>query len=285
MLYTVSDLRPDRSRPSDRALVWRPAWRWRSAAAAALVTGGASGLGEATARLLAERGARVTVVDLDEQRGQKVADELGGAFTRADVRNEAEVIAAVEAARALGPLRVLVNCAGLSIPARTIGRDGEYASAHDLDAFTFLIGVNLIGTFNCVRLAATAMSRVEPDADGQRGAILNTASVAAFDGQIGQAAYSASKGGIVGMTLPLARDLAVVGIRVNTIAPGLIDTPIYDAAPDPEEFKERLRRDTLFPTRLGRADEFASLALELLTNSYMNAEVVRLDAGARLQPK
>jgi NAD(P)-dependent dehydrogenase (short-subunit alcohol dehydrogenase family) len=253
--------------------------------AAALVTGGASGLGEATARLLAERGAKVAVLDLDEQRGQKVADELGGIFARADVRDEAQVIAAVDAASALGPLRVLVNCAGLSIPARTIGRDGEYGSAHDLDTFTFLIGVNLIGTFNCARLAATAMSRLDPDADGQRGAILNTASVAAFDGQIGQAAYSASKGGIVGMTLPLARDLAVVGIRVNAIAPGLIDTPIYDSAPDPAEFKDRLRRDTLFPARLGRAEEFASLALELLTNSYMNAEVVRLDAGARLQPK
>ena len=201
--------------------------------AAALVTGGASGLGEATARLLAERGARVAILDLDEQRGRKVADEVGGIFARADVRDTAQVIAAVDAAGTLGPLRVLVNCAGLSIPARTIGRDGEYASAHDLDAFTFLIGVNLIGTFNCARLAATAMSRLEPDADGQRGAILNTASVAAFDGQIGQAAYSASKGGIVGMTLPLARDLAVVGIRVNTIAPGLIDTPIYDAVARP----------------------------------------------------
>ena len=145
--------------------------------------------------------------------------------------------------------------------------------------------MNLVGTFNCARIAATAMSRLEPGADGERGAILNTASVAAFDGQIGQVAYSASKGGIVGLTLPLARDLAVVGIRVNTIAPGLIDTPIYDTAPDPEAFKDRLKRDVLFPDRLGRADEFASLALELLTNTYMNAEVVRLDAGARLQPK
>ena len=163
--------------------------------------------------------------------------------------------------------------------------DGEYDSAHALDAWQFVIGINLIGTFNCCRLAATAMSRTEPDADGARGAILNTASVAAFDGQIGQTAYSASKGGIVGMTLPLARDLSVVGIRVNTIAPGLIDTPIYDNAPDPAEFKERLKRDVLFPDRLGTAPEFASLALELLTNPYMNAEVVRIDAGARLQPK
>jgi NAD(P)-dependent dehydrogenase (short-subunit alcohol dehydrogenase family) len=252
---------------------------------AALVTGGASGLGEATARLLATRGARVLVVDLDEGRGSAVAEEIGGAFAKADVRDEAQVVAAVDAAVALGPLRVLVNCAGISIPSRTIGRDGEYASAHDLELFQFVVGVNLIGTFNCVRLAATAMSRVEPGADGERGAILNTASIAAFDGQIGQAAYSASKGGIVGLTLPLARDLAVVGIRVNTIAPGMIDTPIYDASPDPDELKERLRRDVLFPPRLGRADDFARLALELLTNPYMNAEVVRLDAGARLQPK
>ena len=253
--------------------------------AAALVTGGASGLGEATARLLAARGARVVVLDLDEERGPTVAEEIGGLFSLADVRDEAAVIAAVDAAAGLGPLRVLVNCAGISIPARRIGRDGEYASAHDLGAFQFVVGVNLIGTFNCARLAATAMGRTEPDADGQRGAILNTASVAAFDGQIGQTAYSASKGGIVGLTLPLARDLAVVGIRVNTIAPGLIDTPIYDRAPDPAAFKERLRQDVLFPHRLGTADEFASLALELLTNPYMNAEVVRLDGGARLQPK
>ncbi len=253
--------------------------------AAALVTGGASGLGEATARLLAERGARVTVLDLDEERGRRVADEIGGLYARADVRDETEVIAAVDAAAGLGPLRALVNCAGVSIPARTIGRDGEYASALGLDAFQFTIGVNLVGTFNCARIAATAMSRVDLDAHGERGAILNTASVAAFDGQIGQVAYSASKGGIVGLTLPLARDLAVVGIRVNTIAPGLIDTPIYDNAPDPGAFKDRLKRDVLFPDRLGRTDEFASLALELLTNTYMNAEVVRLDAGARLQPK
>ena len=253
--------------------------------AVALVTGGASGLGEATARLLAARGARVAILDLDEERGPMVAEEIGGLFARADVRDEAEVITAVDAAAGLGPLRILVNCAGISIPARTIGRDGEYASAHDLGAFQFIVGVNLIGSFNCARLAATAMSRTEPDADGQRGAILNTSSIAAFDGQIGQTAYSASKGGIAGMTLPLARDLAVVGIRVNTIAPGMIDTPIYDSAPDPEALKERLEQDILVPHRLGTAEEFASLALELLTNPYMNAEVVRLDGGARLQPK
>jgi NAD(P)-dependent dehydrogenase (short-subunit alcohol dehydrogenase family) len=252
---------------------------------AALVTGGASGLGEATARLLAERGAKVAVVDLQEERGTRVAEEIGGVFCRTDVRDPEQVIAAVDAASSLGRLRVLVNCAGVSIPQRAIGRDGEYASAHDLDMFQFVVGVNLVGSFNVARLAATAMSRNDPDEGGQRGAIVNTASIAASDGQIGQCAYSASKGGIVGMTLPLARDLAIVGIRVNTIAPGLIDTPIYDGAQDPEEFKERLKRDVLSPPRLGRPGEFARLALELLTNPYMNAEVVRIDAGARLQPR
>jgi NAD(P)-dependent dehydrogenase (short-subunit alcohol dehydrogenase family) len=253
--------------------------------AAAIVTGGGSGLGESTARLLARHGARVVVLDLDGTRGTKVAGEIGGVFAQADVRSEEQVVAAVESACALGPLRILVNCAGISIPARTIGRDGAYDSAHGLQGFELVVGVNLIGTFNCTRLAATAMSRTEPDAGGERGSILNTASIAAFDGQIGQAAYSASKGGIVGMTLPLARDLAVVGIRVNTIAPGLVDTPIYDNAPDPAAFKEKLRRDVLFPERLGQAHEYASMALEVLTNPYMNAAVVRLDAGARLQPR
>jgi NAD(P)-dependent dehydrogenase (short-subunit alcohol dehydrogenase family) len=251
--------------------------------AAALVTGGASGLGEATSRLLAERGARVTVVDLDEPRGQKVAGELDGAFVRADVRNEAEVIAAVDAATALGPLRVLVNCAGLSIPARTIGRDGEYASAHDLDAFTFLIGVNLIGTFNCVRLAATAMSRLEPDADGQRGAILNTASVAAFDGQIGQAAYSASKGGIVGMTLPIARDLARNGIRNMTIAPGIFGTPMMFGMP--QEVQDSLAASVPFPSRLGTPQDYAKLAKHIIENDMLNGEVIRLDGAIRLAPR
>ena len=251
----------------------------------AVVTGGASGLGAATARQLAAAGAAVVVLDLDDQRGAQVAEQVGGRYVRADVTDEEQVAAAVDAATGLGPLRVLVNCAGIGMAMRTVGRDGSYASAHRLDVFTKVIAVNLVGTFNCLRLAASAMSRTEPDADGQRGAIVNTASIAAFDGQIGQAAYSASKGGIVGMTLPVARDLAVVGIRVNTIAPGLIDTPIYDAFPDPEQFKEQLRRDVLFPHRLGTADEFASLVLELVRNSYLNAEVVRIDGGARMQPR
>jgi NAD(P)-dependent dehydrogenase (short-subunit alcohol dehydrogenase family) len=253
--------------------------------ASALVTGGASGLGAAAARALAAGGARVVVVDVDDTRGPAVADEIGGRFAHADVSDEAEVLAAVEAAAELAPLRVLVSCAGVGMAMRTVGRDGSYESAHQLDVFSMVIAINLVGTFNCIRLAASAMSRNEPDAGGERGVVVSTASIAAFDGQIGQAAYSASKGGIVGMTLPVARDLAVVGIRVNTIAPGLIDTPIYDAFPDPEAFKEQLKRDVLFPPRLGTAEEFASLVLEMVRNRYLNGEVVRLDGGARLQPK
>ncbi len=251
----------------------------------AIVTGGASGLGEATARLLTERGARVVVLDMNDAAGEVLAKDIGGVFVHADVTNPEEVIAAVEAAKELGPLRVLVNCAGIAWAGRTIGKDGSYDSAHDLAAFTRTVTINLIGTFNCTRLAATAMSQNQPLTDGERGAIVNTASVAAFDGQIGQAAYSASKGGIVGMTLPIARDLAVVGIRVNTIAPGLIDTPIYGAFESSEAFKANLKKDVVFPDRLGYPSEFASLALALLTNSYMNGETVRLDAAARLQPK
>jgi NAD(P)-dependent dehydrogenase (short-subunit alcohol dehydrogenase family) len=251
----------------------------------AIVTGGASGLGAATARLLTERGARVVLLDMNDTAGEALAKELGGIFAHADVTNTEEVIAAVEAAKELGPLRSLVNCAGVGWAARTIGRDGSYESAHNLEAFSRIISINLIGTFNCVRLAASAMSQTEPLADGERGAIVNTASLAAFEGQIGQAAYSASKGGIVGMTLPIARDLAVVGIRLNTIAPGLIDTPIYGSSEASEEFKAKLKRDVVFPDRLGRADEFASLAVELVTNSYMNGETIRIDGAARLQPK
>lgn len=253
--------------------------------ASAIVTGGASGLGEATVRRLTERGARVVVLDMNDDPGERLAKELGGIFAHADVTNTEEVTAAVEAARELGPLRAVVNCAGIGWATRTIGRDGSYASAHDLAVFTKVISVNLIGTFNVMRLAATAMAQTEPQADGERGAIVNTASLAAFDGQIGQAAYSASKGGVVGMTLPVARDLAVVGIRVNTIAPGLIDTPIYGFGGNADEFKAKLSKDVLFPDRLGVPPEFASLAVELITNSYMNAETIRIDGGARLQPK
>jgi NAD(P)-dependent dehydrogenase (short-subunit alcohol dehydrogenase family) len=250
-----------------------------------IVTGGASGLGEATVRLLSERGARVVVLDLQDDKGKALAQEVGGEFVHADVTVADDVIEAIEAAKQLGALRSLVCCAGIGSAMRTIGRDGSYESAFDLGLFSRVIAINLIGTFNCVRLAATAMSVEEPLTDNERGAIVNTASIAAFDGQIGQAAYSASKGGIVGLTLPLARDLSVVGIRVNTIAPGLIDTPIYGAGEGAEEFKGRLKKDVVFPARLGHAREYASLALELITNSYMNGETIRIDAATRLEPR
>jgi NAD(P)-dependent dehydrogenase (short-subunit alcohol dehydrogenase family) len=251
--------------------------------ASAIVTGGASGLGEATSRLLAQRGAKVVVLDLQDDRGELVAKEIGGVYAKADVSDEEQVQAAVDAASELGPLRILVNSAGLGRAGRIIGRD---LAPNPLKNFEFVIRVNLIGTYNCSRLAASAMAATEPLADGtSRGAILNTASAAAFDGQIGQTNYSASKGGVVGMTLPMARDLARHGIRVNTIAPGLIDTPIYGQGEGSEAFKEKLKRDVLFPDRLGTADEFASMAIELLSNSYMNAETIRVDGGVRMQPK
>ncbi|HEX7168093.1 MAG TPA: SDR family NAD(P)-dependent oxidoreductase [Acidimicrobiales bacterium] len=251
-----------------------------------IVTGGASGLGEATARVLAQRGAKVVVADMNEEKGNKVASDIGGAFVLCDVTNPEQVVQACETAKEMGPLRSLVTAAGIGMATRTIGKDGQYESAHNLDLFKRVIEINLIGTFNCVRLAATAMSQTEPvDADGTRGAIVTVASVAAFDGQIGQVSYSASKGGVVGMTLPIARDLAVVGVRINCIAPGLIDTPIYGQGEGSEAFKEKLRRDVLFPHRLGTADEFATMAAELITNTYMNAEVIRVDGGVRMQPK
>ncbi|MDX6198117.1 MAG: hypothetical protein QOJ79_1268 [Actinomycetota bacterium] len=251
-----------------------------------VVTGGASGLGEATARLLAERGAIVVVADVQEDKGKAVAGSIGGTYVHTDVTNEEQVIEAVTAAAELGPLRTLVCAAGIGWASRTVGRDGEFASAHDLGAFSQVIGINLIGTFNCIRLAATAMGKTQPvDADGSRGAIVTLASIAAYDGQIGQAAYSASKGGIVGMTVPVARDLAAIGVRINCVAPGLFDTPIYGEGAAAEEFKDKLKRDVVFPKRLGRSEELASMVVELLTNSYANAEVVRVDGAARLQPK
>lgn len=251
----------------------------------AIVTGGGSGLGAATARLLAERGAKVVVLDMQDDKGEAVAKEIGGVYAHADVTNTDEVIAAVEAAKEMGSLRSLVNCAGVGWATRTIGRDGSYDSAHDLDVFTKVVSINLIGSFNCIRLAATAMSQSEPLADDERGAIVNTASVAAFDGQIGQASYSASKGGVVGMTLPMARDLARHGIRVNTIAPGLIDTPIYGTGEKAEAFKAQLGQSVVYPNRLGHAEEFASMAVEVLTNDYMNGETIRLDGAIRMPPK
>lgn len=257
------------------------------AGTSAIVTGGGSGLGEATARLLANRGLHVVVLDLNSDKGRVVAAEIGGTFRQVNVADPAAVVDAIEVALAVGPLTVAVNCAGIGSAQRTIGRDGSYGSAHDLDAFRKVIGVNLVGTFNVSRLAATAMSRNNPDADGARGAILNTTSIAAFEGQVGQIAYSASKGGVVSMTLNLARDLAPVGVRVNTIAPGLIDTPIYGTigGEDADAFKAHLAKDVVFPKRLGKPSEFASLAWEMITNPYLNGEVVRLDGGVRLPPK
>jgi len=251
----------------------------------ALVTGAASGIGASVARRLAGLGARVVVADLQADKGEALAAEIGGVYVEVDVTVSEQLQNAVDAAVALGPLRALVNSAGIGWAQRTIGRDGESASAHDLAAFSKVIAINLIGTFDAVRLAATAMSRNEPDADGERGAIVNVASVAAFDGQIGQAAYSASKGGVVGMTLPVARDLSASGIRLSTVAPGLIDTPIYGAGDDAEAFKAKLGESVLFPKRLGDPDELASMVVECLTNPYMNGETVRVDGGIRMPPK
>jgi NAD(P)-dependent dehydrogenase (short-subunit alcohol dehydrogenase family) len=251
----------------------------------AIVTGAASGIGAAAARALAGRGAIVVVADLQADRGEALAAEIGGVFAQVDVTNTDQITAAVNAAAEIAPLRAVVNSAGIGWAQRTIGRDGQIESAHDLAAFTRVIAINLIGTFDMVRQAATIMSRNEPDADGQRGAIVNMASVAAFDGQIGQASYSASKGGVVGMTLPVARDLSASGIRLNTIAPGLIDTPIYGDGPESEAFKAKLGESVLFPKRLGSADELASMVVECLTNSYMNGETIRVDGGIRMPPK
>jgi NAD(P)-dependent dehydrogenase (short-subunit alcohol dehydrogenase family) len=251
----------------------------------AVVTGGASGIGAAAARQLAAKGAKVVVADLQEDEGNAVADQIGGAFCKVDVTNTDDIINAVEMATSMGPLKALVNSAGIGWAQRTVGKDGSYDSAANLEAFQRVININLIGTFDCIRLGATAMSRNEPDEFGERGAICNLASVAAFDGQIGQASYSASKGGVVGMTLPIARDLAAVGVRVNTVAPGLIDTPIYGEGEASEQFKANLQRGVLFPQRLGSPDELASMVVECITNSYMNAETIRVDGGIRMQPK
>ena len=251
----------------------------------AIVTGGASGIGEGCARLLAARGAKVVIADLQDEKGNALATEIGGAFAHVDVTKPEDVIAAIELAKEMGPLRALVNSAGVGWATRTIGKDGSYESAANLDAFKKVIAINLIGSFDCIRLAATAMSTTEPLDYGERGAIVNIASVAAFDGQIGQASYSASKGGVVGMTLPIARDLAAVGVRVNTVAPGLIDTPIYGEGDNSEAFKANLQKGVLFPQRLGFQSELASMVVECITNSYMNAETIRVDGGIRMPPK
>ena len=251
---------------------------------AAIVSGGASGLGEATARVLAAAGATVVIADLNAESGLRIADEIDGLFMRTDVSDETDVQAAVDAAGSAGPpLRTAVSCAGIGFAARTVGRDG---TPHDLGSYQKVISVNLVGTFNLMRIAAAAMAKTEPvDADGQHGVIINTASVAGLEGQIGQVAYAASKGGIIGMTVPAARDLSAIGVRVNTICPGIIDTPIYGFHQDAEEFKARLVAPVAFPKRLGRPDEFAHLVRSLIENDYMNAEVIRFDGGIRFQPK
>jgi NAD(P)-dependent dehydrogenase (short-subunit alcohol dehydrogenase family) len=253
--------------------------------AAAIVTGGASGIGAAAARLLSAKGAKVVIADLQEDKGKALADELGGAFAKVDVTKTEDIIDAVDMAKSIGPVRVLVNSAGIGWAQRTVGKDGSYESAANLDAFKRVININLIGSFDCIRIAATAMSTTEPLEYGERGAIVNIASVAAFDGQIGQASYSASKGGIVGLTLPVARDLAAIGVRVNTVAPGLIDTPIYGSGEASDQFKANLQKGVLFPQRLGRPDELASVVVECVTNSYLNAETIRVDGGIRMPPK
>ena len=248
----------------------------------AIVTGAASGLGAATAAALA--GAGVAVVGLDLAAGWERAAVVPSGITRVDgdVTSPQDVAAAVTTAAGTGaPLRIAVNCAGVAWASRILGRKG----VHDLDLFRTVVGINLVGTFDCIRIAATAMSRNELTDTGERGAIVNMTSVAAFDGQIGQAAYSSSKGGVVGLTLPVARDLSAAGIRVNTVAPGLIDTPIYGEGEASEAFKAKLGESVLFPHRLGKPEELASMVVELLTNSYMNAEVVRVDGGIRMPPK
>jgi NAD(P)-dependent dehydrogenase (short-subunit alcohol dehydrogenase family) len=243
------------------------------------VTGGGSGLGEAVARALASRGARVSVIDRNAEGAGRVAQSLAGRPVALDVTDEGAGMALDDAIAAMGPLRGLVNCAGIGGAARIVGREGPM----DLATFERTIRVNLIGTFNMMRLAAVRMQTNAPDADGGRGAIVNTASVAAFDGQIGQAAYAASKGGIVSLALPAARELARFGIRVNTVAPGIFLTPLLAELPD--EVRMGIAASVPFPNRLGDPAEFADVVLMCLSNSYLNAEVIRLDGGVRLPPK
>jgi NAD(P)-dependent dehydrogenase (short-subunit alcohol dehydrogenase family) len=248
-----------------------------------IVTGGASGIGEASARQLAAAGSRVVIADLNEAKGAAVASELGGLFVKCDVTSEEDANTAVAAASEMGPLRALVNSAGIGWAARTIDRNNE---PMDLSKFQLVVNINLVGSFNMLSKSAAAIAQTEAvDADGTKGAIVNMASAAAFDGQIGQCAYSASKGGVVGMTLPIARDLSAIGIRVNTIAPGLIDTPIYGEGEDSDQFKAHLGQSVLFPKRLGSGEELAFMVLECITNPYMNGETIRVDGGIRMPPK
>jgi NAD(P)-dependent dehydrogenase (short-subunit alcohol dehydrogenase family) len=248
----------------------------------AVVTGGASGLGRATAERLVKAGGRVALLDLPTSKGAEVAAAMGSnaVFTAADVTSGDQVAAALEQARArFGGINVLVNCAGIGTAAKTVGKQGPAR----LEDFSRVISINLIGHFNATRLAAAIMARNAPDRAGERGVIVNTASVAAFDGQIGQAAYSASKGGIVGMTLPIARDLAELGIRVCTIAPGIFDTPLLATLPEPA--RQSLAKQVPFPPRLGRSDEYAALALHIIENGMLNGETIRLDGAIRMAPR
>jgi NAD(P)-dependent dehydrogenase (short-subunit alcohol dehydrogenase family) len=248
---------------------------------AGVVFGGASGLGEATSRALVERGATVTIADLNEEKGAALAGDLGAnaTFVRCDVTDEAQVGAAVEVARSSGELRIGVCCAGIGWAERTVSKRGP----HQLTPFETVIRVNLIGTFNALRFAAAAINDNEPLESGERGVCVNTASIAAYDGQIGQIAYSASKGGIVGMTLAAARDLSGRGIRVVTIAPGTFDTPLLAALP--QESRDELGRQVPFPQRLGRPDEFAALAVHIVENQMLNGETIRLDGALRMPPR
>ncbi|MEJ6005301.1 3-hydroxyacyl-CoA dehydrogenase [Paucibacter sp. AS339] len=244
-----------------------------------IVTGGASGLGEGTARMLTAHGAKVVIADLQVERGEALAQELGGAFVKADVSQEADGQAVVAKALTLGKLFGLVNCAGIAPAAKTVGKDG----AHALAAFSKVVTVNLIGSFNMIRLAAEAMCKNEPESTGERGVLISTASVAAYDGQIGQAAYAASKGGVVGMTLPIARDLARNGIRNMTIAPGIFGTPMLFGMP--QEVQDALAANVPFPSRLGTPADYAKLVHQIVTNEMLNGEVIRLDGAIRLAPK
>ncbi len=246
-----------------------------------IVTGGASGLGGATSTMLARAGGKVIIADVQADKGEALARELGAdaRFMKCDVASEADGQAVVAAATALGSLRGLVNCAGIAIGEKTVGKEGPHALA----SFTRVIGVNLIGSFNMIRLAAAAMSRLEPTGDGERGVLINTASVAAFDGQVGQVAYAASKSGIVGMTLPIARDLSRSGIRCVTIAPGIFETPMLLGMP--QEVQDSLGKQVPFPSRLGKPAEYANLVAAILGNVMLNGETIRLDGAIRLQPK
>ncbi len=244
-----------------------------------IVTGGASGLGEGTARMLAAAGGKVVIADMQADKGEQIAQEIGGAFVRCDVSNEADGQAVVAKATSLGKLMGLVNCAGIAPAEKTVGKSGP----HSLAAYQKVIQVNLVGSFNMIRLAADAMAKNGPETTGERGCIISTASVAAYDGQIGQAAYSASKGGVVGMTLPIARDLARNGIRNMTIAPGIFGTPMMFGMP--QEVQDALAAAVPFPSRLGTPQDYAKLARHIFENDMLNGEVIRLDGAIRLAPR